>query len=717
MKTRTVHKLLAGAALVLTFCSSSPGFAQENAADGEADKAAAQDSGQPGQDIVVTARLRAENLQDVPVSVSAFSEQALEAQQVRSLEDLNFGAPNFNVVKNVSTTNAAQIYIRGLGQDESTFHAEQPVAVYIDGVPLGKANGALLDLIEFERIEVLRGPQGTLYGRNSAGGAVKFISRRPDLDDSRVVADATIGSYERVDFRASASAPIIAGKLAAKLDIVSRTDDGYVTNLTNGQSVNTTDRQTARLALLWAPTDATRLYVTADHTWDNSSINLAVPFVVQNGRPVDLYGPFASRTARPDLNRYRGWGTSAELTHDLGFASLMSLTSYRKFTSILSADLDGREATSLDFEQRLNQNQFTQEFQLTSNGDGPLNYVVGAFYFREVVRQFADNILQNTLNNNRQVSENVALFGEITYDLTPTLSVSAGGRYTWDDKTMRVSANNRVTRAELFNERPDFSSSQFTPRVTVNWDATDDIMIYGSWSRGYQSGGFANGRPTTRAQALATFEPQTVSAFEGGAKLQFFDRRVRWNTALFHNDFKNIGFSFLNGTQLQIATANVRIRGFESEMVFSLLPGLNAYFNYGYLDGKYTKLPINPTTGAVTVNGLTLNNKLKHVPEHSFKVGGEYSFDLGNSARMGIGGNYAYGSRIFRNLANSPAIVSPATGFLDAQVWVETADSRWRVTFAGRNLTDEIYPYQGVSGFTRYFLMPATWSLTVRAAF
>lgn len=676
--------------------------------------AAAEEASARLEEITVTARKREELLQDTPVSVTALTSEQLETQQIRGLQDLDLGVPNVAIVKNTGTTNAAQIYIRGIGQDESTYHAEQGVGVYLDGVILGKANGALLDLIDFERIEVLRGPQGTLYGRNNTAGAIKFESRRPSLDETRAIADLTVGSYEQLDVRGSLSAPIVEGSLGFKADFVSRSEDGFVKDITRGENVNNLERNTLRLSLLWQPSERTSAYFAADFTRDQSNINLPVPIRTVNGVTTPLYGLYEAGRGIDNIQEFTGYGFVADVSHELDWAQFRSITGWRNFDSDLAGDLDGTATTNVDFEQFLSQEQFTQEFQLLSTGDGPWSYIVGLYAFIEETEQRANNFFQNTRNVNVQDAESYAVYGELSYAITEALKMSVGARYTKDEKTMDAQGFSLATDAPLFDTNRTVDFSDTSPRVVLDWSVSPDVLLYASWSQGYKAGGFANGRPANASQATAVFPSEEVDAYELGMKSEWLDGRLRANLAGFFNDYSNIGFSFLQAGQLSITSADVEIKGAELELTAAPTDGLIVYLNGAWLDGEYTRVPgINPATGT-PIAGLTLDKELKHVPEYHYKLGADYGWTVQSGASAGIAFNYNWSAEIWRNLSNALAIQSPDVGFLDAQVHYQTADDRWRFTLAGRNLTDEVYWYQGVNPFSRFYAKPISWSFTVK---
>ena len=298
--------------------------------------------------ITVTAQRREEDAQDVPIALTPISAEEIRRQAIEEITDLRFTSPNVNIQKNTGLSNAAQVYIRGVGQDESSLFAEVGVGIYLDGVYLGKQNGTTIDLVDVERVEILRGPQGTYYGRNTNGGAIRFISRRPELDDSRGVLDLAVGTQGRLDARASWSAPIIEGESGFKLDVFTRNQEGDFTLANNPpaggnaftfdpgddpEDPNNVERFGGRAAFLWDSSDRdVSLYITGDWTIDNSGPFLPTPILRQpDGSVVEDFGRRAGAMSIAPFHEFAGGGLSAQLALDTGVGELTSITAYRTF--------------------------------------------------------------------------------------------------------------------------------------------------------------------------------------------------------------------------------------------------------------------------------------------------------------------------------------------------------------------------------------------------
>jgi iron complex outermembrane receptor protein len=694
--------------------------------------AQAQQPGEPAampagavDEIVVTARRREETLQDVPVAVSAFSAQALENQQVLDLEDLNLGAPNLTIVRNTGTNVGAQIYVRGVGQDDSSFTNEPTVGVYLDDVYIGRQIGAMLDLLDFERIEVLRGPQGTLYGRNSSGGAVKYVSRRPDLQERLLTVSATAGSRDRRDFSFSGSLPLVEGRLALKLDAGSRDQDGWLrvvnaAGVDTGMRANAVDSEAGRVSLLWQPSDSAAVYFNLDAARNRSGPQ-GIVSTNCTGRivpPVTAFTvvcPFrfdarASGIGAPDINHFDAGGASLTVDYDFGAVTLESITAFRAFDDDLALDLSGNPAAPFNLVQFLNQDQLSQEVQLASDDDGGLGWLAGLYYFDESVSQ--DAVFTGNRNVDAQDAQSYAVYGELYFSPTERLTLTLGGRYTWDEKEITrrffFPATAATPMATLPPGDDTAEGSRFTPKLGVDYDLSEDVLLYASYASGYKSGGFAAARPTSPAQLAGQFGNETVDSFEIGVKSELLDRALRLNAAGFWSEYENLQSSVLGGDgSFTVVTGDARFYGIEVETAYRPNDALTLYGVGGWLKDKWTKQPA----------GIPTAIRLKHVPRSHFKLGGQYQLPLGERGELFFGANYRWTDEIFRSTANHRNILSPSYGLVDAQLGFESAGGRWRVTLAGQNLADKVYFTQGVSTLGRYLGEPRSYSVGLRASF
>lgn len=711
----TTHaKLMGTSALIGALWASSPVLAQAPAAPSV-----------QIEEIIVTARKREERLQDVPVAVTAFSPAFLARNDITGFQSLDGRAPNLLLQQNAALPGATIAYIRGVGQDDSTFTAEQGVGLYVDNIIIPRLAGTVFDFLDPERIEVLRGPQGTLYGRNSTTGAIKISSRRPSLDEIDATVQLTTGSLARFDARASVSLPLVKDELAIRLDYVHRQNRSFYRDLATVNRIkhpNSLNRDGVRGSLLWQPAGDFHLYATIDYTLDTSGILLGTPILA--GTPTRVFplgDVFNTTHTLPNNHRTETGGAMVEMGYDLGAVELKSVTGYRRLYQPLNVDfypsIPGVIAPAT-VTQTMRQQQFSEDLQLSSSSGEKLNFVAGLFYFHERVGMVASNFFQNTFNDNEQTSNSYAVYGEVSYKLTPQLTATVGGRYSRDEKVMTTSASTISTGQMIFNNLIiPVSFSDFSPKASLDWRPSENAMFYASFARGYKPGGFNSGRPSTAARAVSTYFPERVATYEGGFKSDWFDRKLQINASYFYSDYTDLSLSFgstIAGIfQFSTLTADVTIKGLEVEVVTTPLPGLQISASYGGLSTKYTKIPVNPVTG-VNLGGLTSASKLKAAPEDTVNLAATYTTRLFNNGELTFNANANYQGLTFRNVANSPLLASPARTIVDGQVSYEVIGGRWRFAIGGKNLTDKRYWTAANTPFTVYFAPARTWYLDVR---
>jgi iron complex outermembrane receptor protein len=683
---------------------------------------AAQDSAGAGavdaDEILVTARKREESLQDVPIAVSAFGSGTLQRLQAFNITDLSLAVPSMLVTQAGGSSNAAQIFIRGFGQDALGYNSETPVGVYFDDVYMGRSQGAMMDIMDIERIEVLRGPQGTLYGRNSTTGAVRFVLRGPDLDTVRGRADVTFGNFNRIDVRGSLSLPLVSGTLAAKVDVVSRSMDGYLdgvdaAGVRNGLKINGVDRDLVRVALAWKASDTVRVDLAGDYSRDRSGVMTGTPITCVAGANsvcTPRYGsPFLAGINFPDQQRFRAWGLSGKITADLGFAELKSITAYRDQAGFDPIDLSSLPGAASPILYDQAQNQFSQELQLVSAGDGPLNYALGLFYFREEWRTNT-NFLNLRRNIDAQTANSYAAYGELYYTLLPGLTVTAGGRLTHDTKSISRDIFSPLAAAVPTTsvQPPQFKETVFTPKLALDFKASEDLLLYASWSRGYRPGGYGNTWPGNAIAAAGTFAAEKTENFEVGAKTSTLDGRLSLDLAAYHIRYTNLQQAQLTPTAFVVTSSDARVQGIELEATLRPVDGLSLFGNLGLLDDKITRS---------NVPGDNLARRLRYAPEFTFMIGADYNIAIdsaGNRAFANI--NFSRVSQTPMDQANSLSLIMPAYGLLDASVGMEFSDRRCRISVGGRNLTDKAYWRSGVPGQSRFYAPPRTILVTLSAS-
>ena len=701
------------------------------------------------EDIIVTARRRPEHLQSTPVSVVALSGRDLESRSVTNLRSLQNFIPNltFAPSQNVGEA-AANVFIRGIGQEDFGIGAEAGVAFYLDGVYLPRSLGLLMNLTDVARIEVLRGPQGTLYGKDAIGGAMNVISTMPGRGrEGRV--SAILGNYRRVELRTVVNEPL-SDRLFLRLAIGLVNRGGYLRRLpppaplalveqANGRPINLhsegDDRgQGGRLQLRWLMTDT----LTADLSLDASRkrdrqgpihIDLILPNSGDIGALNDLIrkgklpGPEITNALAPAdlLESYAGgnnftdqefWGTSLVLTKQLGANTLKFIGAYRGLHSHVGTDDDGLYFDLAGNDLEVKQHQLSGELQFNGVANR-LSYTAGLFAFGERPRLLPSGSITDifytcgcfytpddlpilTADPRRLRVANLSAYAQGTYRVAERLSATLGARYSHEKKNLvgksyMIDANLRPTNVVLDTGNVSHSWNSFTYRADLQYQPTADLMGYGSIARGYKSGGFnVRGEAGLPNMGFAPFDPETALTYEIGLRSEWLHHKLRFNATLFDTEYKDIQLrqqTFINGefTTLIENAARARIRGAEIEVMAIPVKGLTFTAAYGHLDPKYLDVG--------KVRGLTLDSHFQRTPRHSFSGSVNYVMSLRWGA-LELDGDYSYRSKEQFQLL---AAVNDQRGYglLGARAAFRSGDDRWSIALFGTNLTDKRYRSAG----------------------
>ena len=686
-------------ACALAFALVAPAGAQEAEAE------------QPNDDgiglIVVTAQKRAENVQDVPIAITALGSQFLETRGVDSIDDLGTVAPNVKFERAPASKTISQIAIRGSVTINPAITWEPAVGLYLDGVYIAKAQGSIFDIADLERVEILRGPQGTLYGRNALAGAVNLVTKKPS-GEAGGMAEVTYGSFNEVRLRGVVDLPQM-GAFSAKVSGQYRKRDGLI-DLTapDGRGRRSTDSIDSGSFMVQLRAEISDS-VTADYTYDYSKSNQTPPFsqllrVNRNGDPRDIFDPGSpsyafggaffplDTVAKPDrisaaaidapvYERSRSYGHALTLTADLGNAELKSITAYRDLAWADGLDLDG-SPFPVAFTQRISDyHAFSQELQVTGTAFADrLAYVVGAFYFDEKAETlnpqtyFGGGVdLDSNYGSNTQAW---ALYAQLDYDITERLKLTLGGRYTEETKDIsrffRVNfdpANgifSPLVVADLaYGDLPDAKFTDFSPAVTLSYEASDNVNAYARFAQGFKSGGF-NGEsnvfaaptaacPSGALELCQPYLPEQVDSYELGVKSRFLDDRLIVNLAAFRNDSKDMQLSVFTATTgaasvIQNAAA-ARIQGLEIETVLRPVDALTINASLALLDPEYKRF----IDGGVDVSG---NRAFPHAPKTTASIGADWKVAEGDWGRFNIYADLSYSSKYF---TFPYALTAPAT--------------------------------------------------------
>lgn len=685
------------------------------------------------EQVVVTAERRATDLQKTAIAISAFSQQLLADRKIDSIRDLSGQIPNFSISR-VTISHTTQTYaLRGVGEADPI---QEPVlAVYVDDVYIPRQIGSMVEFNDLERVEVLRGPQGTLYGRNSSAGALRIITRDPG-DAFRAKAEVGLGNYGAVDVRALIEGPLVEGKLAGSLSYIHHERDGVTFDPTLNHDVNRIDLDAWRAKLRWTPTDRLDVQLTLNALKDRSDTRSYVP-VNQPGGVHRTDRSYSEVEPVQDLDQVSGaLRVQYELSDRL---KLKSVTSYGGFNlSPVAYDNDGEAALIQKNLIHYNDQYVTQEVQL--NGDyGRLTFTSGAFYLHERFFVQRDGYSRkNALPTDPVVTpgnygfarahnitntDAYALFGEASWALSDRLSVTGGLRwtnekkdFTFDNKVLNLQG--QVVGQSIAGQADKIFSS-ITPKLSAQFQWTPDILQYVTWSKGFKSGGFDN-RATRLDLATRPFAPETVDTYETGLKTELFDHRARVNLAVFYNDYKDLQVSYIDpaypGNSVRANAGKAHTYGVELESDVRATERLSLQASAGYLFAVYDKYR---NAGGIGVDAD--GHRLLNSPRWSLSGGLTYEVPVSIPGSLRVGLNAQYQTKTYFNALQRPQDEAPAQTFVNGTVTWLTPDPRWSVVLSGRNLLDSDKPvsatYTPSTGvYYRNFPDPRTWLVTLKYA-
>lgn len=684
-------------------------------------------------EVVTTAQRRAESLQDVPVAVTVLTADDLETKQIGDTTDIQYFVPNLNIGTNTGTANAARIFLRGIGEDESRGAVEPAVGTYVDGVYIGRLVGSLLDLVDLEQVEVLRGPQGTLYGRNSNGGAIKITSVKPQ-DINEFSGRFTYGNNNLINVRGMANLAV-SDTTALRVSGLYKSRDGFFDVNPTGVAANEAKSKVGDIdtmafrASLSQDIGNWNILLTADYTDDDSDPTPSTVIAGSDGDnnlfTVEPAGnctassttPITAFDFRPigcfngHSNETKSQGLSATITGDLQGHTLQSITSFRRMDDDLQSHI------GFSFAQQTDQEQFSQEVTLSSNLDGAFNYVLGGFYYREdlnldMIFVFPFRVASDT--------EAFAVFGQGEYALTDRATLTAGLRYT--DESREYAGINWVSNLTN-NANTEFDKLSYN--VKLDYAVTDDFMVYGSYSTGFKGSGFSPDCFGPTACFLPVDEEQ-VKTLEAGVRSEFMDGRLRLNATFFNNQYDNLQIAAsvpgLGFTRFNVD--ETKTQGLEFDMRFRPTDQLEITANLGLLDAEYTSLTQQQASG-LTNNGVpcaggvptvqcALGLELKNAPSYKANVAANYTVDLAGGDLV-LSGDISFEDESWNLVANSPFnALSDIPTLVNARIAYSPNDSFWNVAVWAKNITDEEYfRASTATGLAVYASDPATYGVDI----
>ena len=654
------------------------------------------------EEIVVTAQRRSESAQSVPVAMTALTSDALDARQITELQNLKVIVPNIVIEDVPGISSSVKLTLRGVGTDNPVFTADSGVGLYVDDVFIARALAANLELVDIERIEVLRGPQGTLYGRNSSAGAIKIQTANPVMDENMMLGQIGFGNEGQSEVRGAFNAPIIEGKLAARVAMFSSSHDTLQKNLIDGSGSYDKNVHGGRAKLLWDIAPDFNLLLSADFIKERALPNSGVSFrdedynfdgVVDYVYDGSLY-TYESRLS-DIFQDSDNMGISARAEWNISDTLMLtSITAYRDMQVSVRAEVDGLPISRFEPHQRLDNSQLSQEINLAGSLDR-LNWVGGVYFFQEENDFLWDLTVFGNLGAPQnfqlfnQETEAYAVYGQATYDLTERLSFTGGLRYTNETKEFLADGFAKTgpqairggtpTGTPAFSFADDVSFDNTSYRLALDYAATDDVLIYASYSTGYRSGGYNGGARTLSAVSEPPFGEETVGTAEVGIKSTWADGTVRVNASYFKSDFENLQEASLRGGGFSTDTNDADISGIELEASAILFDGFTLGVQVGTLDSELA------STG----------KRVKNTPELSYTLIADYEKGLANGGTFFGSGSWSYEDDYFTNVDNQPEVVIPEHDVLDLRVGYRFPGDRWELELSAKNVLEEEYPTHG----------------------
>jgi len=718
-------------------------------------------------EIVVTAQRRAQSIQDVPISVTAVSGDFLEEIGAVDITDVQKVTPNATIEVARGSNSTLIAFIRGVGQQDPLWGFEPGVGIYVDDVYVARPQGAVLDIFDVERVEVLRGPQGTLYGRNTIGGAVKYVTKSLDFDDPHLKARVNVGSYGQFDQIVSGSVPL-GDNLAVGAAIAHYSRNGFGENLNTGAEHYDKEILAGRVSVEWSPSEQFNLRIAADMTQDDSNAKHGHRLIPSfDGTLLVTENEYDTRAGIGDDNKVETRGISAIASYNLADAvTLKSITAYREGETVTPIDFDALPQQDFDVPATYQDDQFSQEFQLLYSG-GKFSGVAGLYYLDGSASGDFDVILSalglTIYQSGDQSKENLSAYADLTYALSDRLDVSLGARYTKDKTVADVNREvwlglgsgsfDPANTGSLFLVRQtgyegiERDDEEFTPRIAVNYGISDSTNIYASYSQGFKAGGFD---PRARADLDPTgvtqegFGPETVDSFEAGIKGSWLDNRLNFSLAGFVANYKDQQVTVQEGVDTDNDGVNdtfvssvfnagqSNYKGLELEGALKLSDSFTLNAMAGYIDAEIDEI----ISGGVDISsGFVTQN----TPEVTTRFGFIYDHDLGSKGNIVFTGSASYRDEYFLfNVPNQgfgpgqsaffpeggPALDPERYTVFDLGASWTSENDKWTFGVFGRNLTDErarvaaynfVFPSQlGADGaYSAFYRAPRTVTATV----
>ena len=703
--------------------------------------AAAQDVADRGskiEEVIVTAERRAESIQSVPVAVTAIDRASIESKSIGNLLDVGRHVPNAVIINGTGPANSSRIYFRGIGEDDSR-NPDPAVGTYLDGVFMGRTIGGLLDVADVAQIEVLRGPQGTMFGRNSNGGAIRVVTVSPQ-DDNSLSLTGGVGSDGRGMIKAVANIAL-SEDTALRVAVLNKQRDAFTRVIPNGdlasnaRDVGERDITVFRASLRHNFSEDWTGTLTIDDVNDKSEPT-----------PASIISSSSDATVATDVDRNvytsepASGVTCSSMTPGI-FLSVGCFSGYRSDVSMSGASLkiegalgnydfvsltarrtledDAAMFVSFPFTQKTDQEQLSQELTISSNFDGAFNYVAGLYYWDEEVDYDSVFIFNHV---SLTETESLAVFAQGSFAMNDKLTLVGGLRYT--DETRDFSG---INKAFGFSNAGSVDMKNETYTVKVEYQADEDLFMYLSTSTGYKTPGFSADcfSPTS---CFLPVEEEEVTSYEFGIRSDLMNDRLRLNATIFYTEYDQmqvgatvpgLGFTRFN---LNAAT----VQGVELEAIFKPTENLEIFGNLGTNDGEFSGLT-QLQADTISVSGATCPGgiatiacgeakKLKNAPEYQANIGFLWRADLAGG-EISLGGDVAIEDKSYSLVSNNPGSLIDHDPIVNARISYTPVAGNWNLALWGKNLTDEVYWKATTSPNVAYPTAPMTWGVDVRVDF
>ena len=667
------------------------------------------------EEIIVTARKRTESMQEVPVSVTALG-QELQLASIRNLADIEGYSPNVTIDPGTAGPGAANISIRGVSYQEVDKSLDPSIGVVIDGIYMGTNVGQVLTNFDIQRIEVLRGPQGTLFGKNTIGGVLNVIRNEPRYELSGEFR-AGVGSWDLRDFKGVLHFPIVQDKLAAKIYATDTSDDGWLENTTLDEDTARRDARSYGFSLLTNPTENFEAQFSYDRIEDDSDIGGAHNRNGPETISCQFFGACEATDTGSDkdhvstndhqIGSLETDAFTLRMEWEIGPGIITSITGYRDNEEFRRQEFDASNIDFIALTFAQDYEQTSQELNFTSTFSDTVEFVAGLYYWNSEYTQESETLgfLFNTVIMGRppgatsklrqnQETESVAAYFQGDWNFTDRLTGTLGLRYTQEEKDFKGQTSSVWLNGEQIVD-PQFGQAdedwgETTPKLGLRYQFTDDIMTFATYARGFKSGGFF-GRNTAVAGFTTPYDPEYVDTFELGLKSDWLGGRVRFNATAFYSEYEDkqeenlVPLSDGSVGTLVVNAATVEMPGLELELIAAVTENLRLRASYGYLDAEYDDYVADINGDGIETDNSDL--KLRRAPKNTFGASATYARSFGSSEFMG---DITYRWRDeYETIANN----DPA-GHVDAfGLWSASFDfiynERYQLSVYGRNLTDE----------------------------